>query len=141
MQIRVQGNSVEAPPLEQQSSQRSSFRRQNSGSIQSPTIQSPPQPQYQVDTMALKNFVSHKFPGAELLEEHQVQNYALICTCFLIPLVIFQGAVTYRLLSEGLTWSYMFRTIEENRASLGIVDYSVSQTTLDQVSYLTCYKP
>lgn len=132
--MRVQGNAVEAPPLEPKSSQRSSFRRQKSSdseSIRSPTRRSA-QPQYQVDTTALKSFVLKKFPGAELLEEHQVQNYTL-CMCFLIPSVTFQGAVTYRLLSEGLTWSYMFSTIEENKASLGIVDYSVSQTTLDQV--------
>ena len=44
-----------------------------------------------------------------------------------------QGAVGYQLPGTGITWSSIFRQIESNKERLGIVDYSVSQTTLDQV--------
>ena len=47
-----------------------------------------------------------------------------------------QGAVTYQLRNEDLRWATVFREIEEHRDSLGIEDYSVSQTTLEQVSLL-----
>ena len=46
-----------------------------------------------------------------------------------------QGSVTYQLPSEGLTWSSVFRQMEANKDRLGIIDYSVSQTTLEQVCY------
>ena len=49
-----------------------------------------------------------------------------------LPLSL-QGAVTYQLPSAGVTWSTVFRQLEGNKERLGIVDYSVSQTTLDQV--------
>ena len=42
--------------------------------------------------------------------------------------------MTYQLPSSGVTWSSVFRQLEQNRQRLHIVDYSVSQTTLDQVS-------
>lgn len=42
--------------------------------------------------------------------------------------------MTYQLPSAGVTWSTVFRKLEGNKERLGIVDYSVSQTTLDQVS-------
>lgn len=66
------------------------------------------------DTAPLHTFVKEAFSGAILLEEHQ-------------------GAVTYQLPSAGVTWSTVFRQLENNKQRLGIVDYSVSQTTLDQV--------
>ena len=44
-----------------------------------------------------------------------------------------QGSVTYQLPSSGLTWSSVFRQLEANKDRLGIIDYSVSQTTLEQV--------
>ena len=34
-----------------------------------------------------------------------------------------------------MTWSQMFKEIEANKERLNIIDYSVSQTTLDQVRY------
>lgn len=52
-----------------------------------------------------------------------------------LPLSL-QGAVTYQLPSAGVTWSTVFRQLEGNKERLGIVDYSVSQTTLDQVRLL-----
>jgi ATP-binding cassette subfamily A (ABC1) protein 3 len=67
-----------------------------------------------VDTTAFKYFVQQSFPGAVLMEEHQ-------------------GSVTYQLPSGGLSWSAVFRQLEANKERLGIIDYSVSQTTLDQV--------
>ena len=36
--------------------------------------------------------------------------------------------------TEGLSWSYIFGQLERNRTTLNIVDYSVSQTTLEQVN-------
>lgn len=53
-----------------------------------------------------------------------------------IYLVWLQGAVTYQLCNEALRWATVFREIESHRNQLGIVDYSVSQTTLEQVSSL-----
>ena len=58
----------------------------------------------------------------------------------MISLSLFsQSSVTYRIPAEGVTWSSLFRTVEEHKEELGIVDYSVSQTTLDQVSSLCTY--
>lgn len=54
------------------------------------------------------------------------QNYDVIG-------ILFQGAVTYRLPTNALSWSSVFRQLETNKERLGIVDYSVSQTTLEQV--------
>ena len=47
-----------------------------------------------------------------------------------------QNSVTYHLPSVGMTWSAIFRLMETNKERLGIIDYSVSQTTLDQVSFI-----
>jgi len=44
-----------------------------------------------------------------------------------------QGAVTYQIPSANTTWSTVFRQLENNKARLNITDYSVSQTTLEQV--------
>ena len=41
--------------------------------------------------------------------------------------------MTYWLPSGGTSWSSVFRQMEENKEELNIVDYSVSQTTLEQV--------
>ena len=41
--------------------------------------------------------------------------------------------MAYQILSEGVTWATVFREMESNRERLGVVDYSVSQTTLEQV--------
>lgn len=62
----------------------------------------------------LKEFVQRNFPGAVLIEAHQ-------------------GTATYQLPREGLMWADVFQTIESHKETLGIEDYSVSQTTLDQV--------
>ncbi|XP_078609223.1 phospholipid-transporting ATPase ABCA3-like isoform X2 [Branchiostoma floridae x Branchiostoma japonicum] len=63
----------------------------------------------------LRSFVQSQFPGAELVDEHQ-------------------GMLQYQLSSTGgLTWSSVFEALEGKRTDLGIVDYSVSQTSLEQV--------
>lgn len=61
-----------------------------------------------------QNFVNQTFSGARLLESHN-------------------GVLHFQLETEGLSWSYIFGQLERNRAALNIVDYSVSQTTLEQV--------
>ena len=45
--------------------------------------------------------------------------------------------MTYRVPEAGVTWSSLFKLVESNREALCISDYSVSQTTLDQVNYNT----
>jgi len=66
------------------------------------------------DTAALHLFIRRNFRGPILLEEHF-------------------GTVTYLLPSGDLSWSFIFRRLEEHKEELGIIDYSVSQTTLEQV--------
>ena len=46
-----------------------------------------------------------------------------------------QGALMYQLPRSNLSWSQIFQQIENNKERLGIIDYSVSQTTLEQVNY------
>ena len=46
----------------------------------------------------------------------------------------FQGVLHFQVETEGLSWSYIFGQLERNRTALNIVDYSVSQTTLEQVN-------
>ncbi|XP_031561453.1 ATP-binding cassette sub-family A member 3-like [Actinia tenebrosa] len=59
-------------------------------------------------------FIDQAFPGATLMESHN-------------------GMLTYQIVNEDLTWSQIFGQLERNRESLNIIDYSVSQTTLEQV--------
>ena len=68
----------------------------------------------QRETANLHTFISDNFIGAVVVEEHV-------------------GTVTYWLPNEDVSWSSVFRFLEENKEYLGIVDYSVSQTTLEQV--------
>ena len=51
-----------------------------------------------------------------------------------------QGSVMYHIPSSNLSWSSIFRQMESNKERLGIIDYSVSQTTLEQVWYYSKYK-
>eukprot|EP00850_Spirogloea_muscicola_P017011 SM000142S00525 [mRNA] locus=s142:89468:101029:- [translate_table: standard] len=66
------------------------------------------------DTAALHDFVSAAFPGAFLEEGYS-------------------GRARYRLPREGLSLARVFRDIEAARGRLGVEDYSVSQSTLEQV--------
>ena len=45
----------------------------------------------------------------------------------------FQGLLQYQINNPNLKWSHMFGVLEENVVDLGIVDYSLSQTSLEQV--------
>jgi len=49
------------------------------------------------------------------------------------PTTYTKGAVTYQLPSADISWSTVFQQLEDNKERLSIVDYSVSQTTLEQV--------
>ena len=42
--------------------------------------------------------------------------------------------MTYQLPSANTSWSTVFQQLEDNKERLSIIDYSVSQTTLEQVS-------
>ncbi|XP_065191638.1 phospholipid-transporting ATPase ABCA3-like [Sycon ciliatum] len=67
------------------------------------------------DTSAVQAFVSQRFTGAELLECHH-------------------GQLQYQVPGDrGLRLSEIFGQLQENRETLNIVDYSVSQTSLEQV--------
>ena len=45
--------------------------------------------------------------------------------------------MTYNLPAAGFSWSLVFKALESNKERLGIIDYSINQTTLEQVS--VCY--
>ncbi|XP_071508675.1 phospholipid-transporting ATPase ABCA3-like [Diadema antillarum] len=62
----------------------------------------------------LKEFILREFPGSKLKDEHQ-------------------GMVHYHITDPALTWARIFGTMEKAKATFGIEDYSVSQTTLEQV--------
>ena len=47
--------------------------------------------------------------------------------------------VQYEMKLEHVSLSELFAKLEENQASLNIVDYSVSHTTLDNVSQIFAY--
>ncbi|XP_070574888.1 phospholipid-transporting ATPase ABCA3-like [Ptychodera flava] len=65
-------------------------------------------------TEAVKQFVNANFPGANLVEE-------------------VQGMVHYQVDNANFSWPFIFGTIESQRETLQIIDYSVSQTSLEQV--------
>lgn len=62
---------------------------------------------------ALGEFVRSSFVGAELIEEHA-------------------GRAKY-LIPQAIPLATIFECIEDNKESLGILDYSVSQPTLEQI--------
>ncbi|XP_077866667.1 phospholipid-transporting ATPase ABCA3-like [Saccoglossus kowalevskii] len=68
----------------------------------------------QYATDSVKQFVEHNFAGTLLIEE-------------------VQGMLHYQVDNDQLNWSSIFGMIEGARTALHIVDYSVSQTTLEQV--------
>ena len=66
-------------------------------------------------TGALMAFVRETFPSAQLKDQHD-------------------GLVHYRIgRTPGLTWARLFGAVERARSTYDIEDYSVSQTTLEQV--------
>lgn len=44
--------------------------------------------------------------------------------------------MAYQIPSREVTWSSVFRQLERHKEELGIIDYSISQTTLEQVSII-----
>lgn len=66
------------------------------------------------DTGPLKQFIEGTFPGSVLKDEHQ-------------------GMVHYHIRDTSVSWAQLFGTIERVKMNYNIEDYSVSQTTLEQV--------
>lgn len=66
------------------------------------------------DTGSLKQFIEGTFPGSVLKDEHQ-------------------GMVHYHIRDTSVSWAQLFGTIERVKMNYNIEDYSVSQTTLEQV--------
>ncbi|KAH8261715.1 hypothetical protein KR044_002735 [Drosophila immigrans] len=62
----------------------------------------------------VKNFVHNKFPTAILQEEHR-------------------SMLTYYIPLSDIKWSKIFGLMESHRSSLSIEDYSISQTTLEEI--------
>nr|XP_006815639.1 PREDICTED: ATP-binding cassette sub-family A member 1-like [Saccoglossus kowalevskii] len=68
----------------------------------------------ETSTEPVKEFLNNSFPNLKLLEEHA-------------------GMLSYQIENADLSWSYIFGTIEDNKDTLNLTDYSVSQTSLEQV--------
>ncbi len=66
---------------------------------------------------SLVDFLHHAFPGAELKDVHVQQGFV---HCH-IPA------------TPDLTWAAIFGTIEKNKGNYSLEDYSVSQSTLEQI--------
>ncbi|XP_077982530.1 phospholipid-transporting ATPase ABCA3-like [Glandiceps talaboti] len=66
------------------------------------------------DTHQIKEFVNNSFPGAKLSTEHM-------------------GMLQYHIENKDLKWSYIFGEIEDHKDELQLIDYSVGQTSLEQV--------
>ncbi|XP_071796832.1 phospholipid-transporting ATPase ABCA3-like [Asterias amurensis] len=66
------------------------------------------------DMTQLKLFMEKQFPGSKLKDEHQ-------------------GMVHYHITNTQLTWAQVFGAMERAKTRFDIEDYSVSQTTLEQV--------
>ncbi|XP_065652513.1 phospholipid-transporting ATPase ABCA3 isoform X3 [Hydra vulgaris] len=66
------------------------------------------------ETMSLKLFIETKFPGSLLKDEHQ-------------------GYLHYQLTNKNISWAYLFGVMERAKVEFEIEDYSVSQTTLEQI--------
>lgn len=66
------------------------------------------------DTRPLKEFIQSSFPGSILKDEHE-------------------GMVHYHICDPRVSWAQIFGVIEGNKLNYCIEDYSVSQTTLEQV--------
>ncbi|CAG9855955.1 unnamed protein product [Phyllotreta striolata] len=73
------------------------------------------------DTESIEAFIREKFPGAQLREKHQ-------------------ELLSYYVTDKSVPWSKMFGVLEEaKRGDLNIEDYSLGQSTLEQV-FLTFTK-
>jgi len=68
----------------------------------------------QPDALQLQQFMADTFRNSELREHHQ-------------------NVLHYQLSTTDMTLAQIFSRMEEARALFSVEDYSVSQTTLDQV--------
>ncbi|XP_047145843.1 phospholipid-transporting ATPase ABCA3 isoform X2 [Hydra vulgaris] len=66
------------------------------------------------ETTSLKRFIETKFPGSLLKDEHQ-------------------GYLHYQLTNKNISWANLFGVMERAKVDFEIEDYSVSQTTLEQI--------
>lgn len=66
------------------------------------------------DPQPLMNFIEDKFRGCILKDVHQ-------------------GMVNYHITDTSLKWAAIFGSMEKAKSTFNIEDYSVSQTTLEQV--------
>lgn len=66
------------------------------------------------ETTAVEDFVKKEFPTATLTEKHM-------------------QLLTYEITGTSMTWSEMFGIMEEAKKRLQIEDYSIGQSTLEQV--------
>ena len=76
--------------------------------------ESGPDEEVEQRVVRLRQFIEQTFPGSTLKDMHH-------------------GYVHYQIKNTNLTWSRLFGTMERARESYQIEDYSVSQTTLEQV--------
>ena len=66
-------------------------------------------------TRALTEHIKSTFPGSELKDQHH-------------------GRIHYHIApTPGLRWARLFGTVENSRSRYDIEDYSISQTTLEQI--------
>ncbi|XP_071813575.1 phospholipid-transporting ATPase ABCA3-like isoform X2 [Apostichopus japonicus] len=66
------------------------------------------------DMQHIKDFITREFRGCQLKDEHQ-------------------GMVHYHITDTSIAWATIFGTLERAKDQYGIQDYSVSQTSLEQV--------
>ena len=66
------------------------------------------------DMDPVKRFISKRFPRSQLREQHH-------------------NMLQYQLPSDDLSLSQVFATMEKTKRKFNVEDFSVSQTTLDQV--------
>jgi len=69
----------------------------------------------EAQTRALTKYITSTFPGSQLKEQHYGRVYYQIAR------------------APGLTWAQLFGVVERASSTYDIEDYSVSQTTLEQV--------
>lgn len=68
------------------------------------------------DLSTVEEFVAQTFPGSVLKEKHH-------------------NTLQYQMPHKEGTLSHIFSQFSRNQQALGVEDYSVSQTTLDQVTH------
>ncbi|XP_017056192.1 phospholipid-transporting ATPase ABCA3 isoform X3 [Drosophila ficusphila] len=88
--------------------------RLSGGYARNPDEQTVPAQMAQQDIDAVKAFVEHEYPHSILQEEYQ-------------------GILTFYIPLTGVKWSRIFGLMESNRDQLNVEDYSVSQTTLEEI--------